>query len=113
VRRKARKPSPEWSPVGAFVEASLKKLGVSHEVHKNSLEDWCRRKLGEGGAKALVRVTLRRGVVTFEMNHPAWMQELSGRQREMLKNIQGAFPDLAVHEMKVALARRGLPSSGA
>ncbi len=91
--------------MGAFVEESLKRLGVSHEVHKNSLEEWCRRKLGDGGSRALARVTLSRGVVTFEMRHPAWIQELAGRQREWLKNVQEAFPDLAIHEMKVVLSR--------
>ena len=105
MRRKPRKPAPEWSSVGSFVEDSLKRLGVRQEVHKVSLEEWCRKWLGEAGSRSLAKVTVRKGQVTWEFRHPAWRQEIQARQGEALKALQAAFPAEGYKELKTALAR--------
>jgi hypothetical protein len=106
LRPKARKPVAEWSPIGNFVEQSLKRLGVRHEVHKISLEEWCRSHLGESGRRALTRVTVRKETVVLEMNHPAWLQEMQSRRGEVLKALQTAFPAEGYKELQAVLSRR-------
>jgi predicted nucleic acid-binding Zn ribbon protein len=82
-------------------------MGVSQSVHRVTLEDWCRGWLGEAGSRFLARVSVKAGVVTLEMKHPAWLQELASRKQELLKNIQERFPDQKVREAKVLLAKAG------
>ena len=110
VRRPRRKPSPEWSAVGDFVDQSLKKLGVRRSIQRVTLEEWCRGWLGESGSKFLARTTVKDGVVTLEMKHPAWLQELASRKQELLKKVQERFPELAIREAKVLLAKAGTTS---
>lgn len=106
MKRRAPKES-NWTEVGKFVDASLKKLGVSQAVKKLTLEDSLRAWVGESGAKYLARVTLKKGIVTVEVTHPAWLQELSTRQGELLKFAQERFKDLKIREAKVTLAHGG------
>jgi hypothetical protein len=91
--------------VGTFVEDSLKRLGVRQQVHKVGLEEWCRRWLGEAGGRALVRVTVKKGVVTWEFRHGAWRQEVLTRQEEALRGLQQAFPGEGYRRLETVLAR--------
>jgi predicted nucleic acid-binding Zn ribbon protein len=92
------------------VDQSLKKLGVRRSIQRVTLEEWCRGWLGESGSKFLARTTIKDGVVTLEMKHPAWLQELASRKQELLKKVQERFPELAIREAKVLLAKAGTTS---
>lgn len=108
VLRKKRPSSSDWTAVGRFVEASLKKLGVCQAVRKVTLEDEVRAWVGETGAKYLAHVSCKAHVLTLEMTHPAWLQETSSRKDELLKTVQDRFPDLRIRDAKVALAKGGM-----
>jgi predicted nucleic acid-binding Zn ribbon protein len=109
--RRRREPSPEWSAVGDFVKASLKKLGVSQAVRRVGLDDEVRGWVGESGAKYLSRVTAKNGVVSIQLSHPAWMQEVASRKMDLLKMVQERFPDLKIRDAKVILAKSGSSSN--
>jgi hypothetical protein len=106
LRKKSRKPTAEWSPVGNFIETSLKKLGVRQAVQRVNLEDWCRGWLGEAGSRSLARVTVKKNVVTWEFRHPAWVQELQGRKTEAFKALREAYPREGYEDLRATLARQ-------
>ena len=104
--KRIRKPSPEWSNVGAYVEASLKKMGVRQSVQRVTMEQWCRGWLGEAGSRSLARVTVKKGTVTWEFKHPAWVQEVQGRKGEALRALQEAYPHEGYQDLRAHLARQ-------
>lgn len=91
----------EARPVGDFLPEALKALGVSREVERFTVEEVLRRWMGEGVARHLVGVEVRRGQVTVRVDHPAVAAELNFRREEGLRVLREAVPDGPFRELVV------------
>jgi hypothetical protein len=56
-------------------------------------------------------VDIKNGALYLEVDHPAWLQRLHAKQADILKAIQGRFPDLGIEQLYFRMTRE--PGAGA
>ena len=64
---------------------------------------------GDLAGRARLR-DIDRGRLVVEVDHPAWMQLVQMRQRQILRRVQRRFPELGVTRMHL-LVSRGVPAA--
>lgn len=50
-------------------------------------------------------VDIKNGALYLEVDHPAWLQRLHAKQADILKAIQGRFPNLGVEQLYFRMTR--------
>lgn len=55
-------------------------------------------------------VDIKNGALYLEVDHPAWLQRLHAKQADILKAIQGRFPNLGIEQLYFRMTREGTPA---
>lgn len=55
-------------------------------------------------------VDIKNGALYLEVDHPAWLQRLHTKQADILKAIQGRFPNLGIQHLYFRMAGEGRAS---
>jgi predicted nucleic acid-binding Zn ribbon protein len=87
-----------------FIAGALARLGLEDRFRHSALQDHWAEMMGDFVAAHTRPGGLHRSVLTVEVDHSAWLQEMTlFHKRIMLDHLRRRFPDLKVKDIKFRL----------
>lgn len=97
--------SDEPRPIGDALRSVRRELGLGEPSHFDALVAAWPDLVGEALAAHTRLRSLRDGVLTIVVDAPQWASQLRYLDRVLLDRIGAELPDVAVHEVRVSVAR--------
>ena len=103
-------------PIGAFLPAALRRLGIADRVREHTgLRAW-RDVVGETIARRTQTIGIRDGILWVEVDGSTWMQELSARRGEIVAKLAERVGHGVIRDIRFVMDGAGdgmPPGSGA
>ncbi|MBI3252439.1 MAG: DUF721 domain-containing protein [Candidatus Omnitrophica bacterium] len=78
-------------PISEIVKTVFADLEKGRNVFREEMEEKWKQTLGPADARHSAPESLRKGILTVRVDSSAWMQEMSMRQRKILKALQSVY----------------------
>ena len=87
-----------------IISAALGKIGLAQRFRESAIQDQWEQIVGEFVAAHTRAAGLQRNVLTVEVDHSMWLQELSLLHKQvMLEKLREQLPELKIRDLKFRL----------
>ena len=83
--------SGKVTPIGEIVKNVFREIEGGKTLIREDVENCWKQLVGEDGFKHSRPVTLRKRVLTVSVDSSGWLQEISMKQRALLKRLKMTF----------------------